>query len=75
MYSDLRTGASFVFDLDVTSRSAFDKWVVGQLEDQVSSRSPQGEMRKQRAQLKPCDTDQMQQRRSSFEKTWILDNQ
>jgi hypothetical protein len=70
MYSGLRTGASFVFDLDVTSRSAFDKWVVGQLEDQVSSRSPKGEMREQRAQLEPCDTVVLQQqRRISFERT------
>lgn len=36
----MRTGASFVFDLDGTLRSAFDEWVLGQLEDQVSSRSP-----------------------------------
>lgn len=32
-------------------------------------------MRKQRAQLEPCDAVVVQQRRSSFKKTWILNNQ
>ena len=32
-------------------------------------------MRKQRAQLEPYDTVMMQQRRSGFERTWILNNQ
>ena len=51
MYSGLRTGASLVFDLDGTLRSAFDRRV-GWLEDQVSS-TPTRRDCKHEANLQP----------------------
>ena len=69
----MRTGASLVFDLDVTSRSAFDECFLGQLEDQVSSDSHR-EMRKQGPTSAP---QHGHQRRSAaeHEEGMILDDQ
>lgn len=47
----MRTGASLVFDLDITWRLAFDRHGIGVLEDQVSSGSQCREVRRQRKDM------------------------